>query len=217
MAEPMDLEFFREILGDKRLNLALAQITKVSIAADRSVMKVLVSILPEQREIVARMTWQGVGPDAGLFLPIMVGDLVIVGMAEGDEEQVFVLSRLTSKVDKIPTQFANGHAVLKALAGKQLWVTSDTRINLSMGDVQPTENLVLGQELKTLLSTMLEKMADMADMISKITVTGNLGLPAGPPLNAAAFLLMKTELELLKASPVDDSAILSDIAFTEKG
>ena len=66
-----------------------------------------------------------------------------------------------------------------------------------------TENLVLGQELKSLLSQTLAAIASH-------THTGNMGSPTSAPLNAGTFTS-------LKSSPVDDEGILSDVAFTEKG
>lgn len=199
-----DLETLRHIFKDDRLHIALSVVKKVSMAADKSVLRVLISILPEQREIVARMTWSAVGESAGFFSFPNVGDLVLTAMAEGDESSAFVISRLTSKTDKIPATAVTGDMVAKALAGKKLWLTSDTRINLSKGDTEPTENLVLGQVFKTMMSTLLQALS----------VETHICMPPGysslPPDNKADYLA-------LKSSPVDNEDVLSDVSFTEKG
>lgn len=197
-----DLESFREVFADRRVHIAIGQIKKLMLATDRSVLRVLVSILPEEREIVARMSWAVVGEESGFFQFPRPDDLVIVGMAE-DEEHSFVLLRLTTKEDKIPLRAADGHMVAKALTGKELWLTSDTKINLSKGDDAPTENLVLGQVFKSMMSDLIQLIADH-------THVGNLGYATSPPQTATDFLA-------IKADPVDNGGVLSDIAFTEKG
>lgn len=66
----------------------------------------------------------------------------------------------------------------------------------------PTENIPLGVVLKTLLSSWLgSDLAHTHPVIGAVT---------GPPSNAAT-------LTALKASPVDDSAMLSNFVKTEKG
>ena len=124
---------------------------------------------------------------------------------------------MTSSEDKLPLKATEGHLVLKAKSGKQLWITSNNKILLSKGDGTPAQNLVLGQVLKTLLSTVLEKLADLSDKVSTHKHIGNLGYPTGSPLTSGDFADLKGDFDVLKESPVDDSAILSDIAFTEKG
>lgn len=198
-----DLESLKQVFADKRVHIAIAQIKKLGLAADRSVLRVQVSVFPEQREIIARMSWSAVGEEAGVFMFPNVGDLVLVCMADGDEEDAFVFSRLTSKIDKIPLHAADGDLVAKALTGKKTWITSDTRINLSAGDTEPTENLVLGQVFKTMQSEFLEA-------VSLHTHIGNLGYNTAPPDNASVY----TDL---KADPIDNEGVLSDLAFTEKG
>lgn len=199
--KPIDLESLRAALRDSRLWVALGVLKRVELASDRSVCRVLVDILPEEREIVARMTWEDVGPDSGWVALPSAGDLVLLAMAEGDEEQAFVIKRLSSKEDKIPLQAVDGATAIVTKAGKKLWLTSDTRINLSNGTEQPTQNLVLGQVFKDLMVSLL-------DAIASHTHTGNAGFPTSPPLNADEF----TDL---KASPVEDEAVLSELSFTE--
>lgn len=227
----MDLELFKEVFKDKKSHIALAKIKKMSLVSDRSALKCLVSIFPDQREVVARMTWAMTGPDAGVVEFPSVDDLVLVAFADGENDLAFVISRLSSKEDKLPLKAVDGHLVLKSKSGKQAWLTSNSKIYLSKGNTTPTQNLVLGQELKTLLSYVLAQLADQADKLKQLSNDisthnhiGNLGYPVSAPLNAAAFTAAatqfdtkKTNFENKKASPVDDQVILSDLAFTEKG
>lgn len=227
----LDLEALRHIFADKRLHIAVGKITKSSVISGRASLRCFVSIWPEEREIVAMMTTPSSGPNSGLFSFPVPGDLVIVVFADGDPDQAFVVSRLTSKEDTIPQTAVDGATVLRALLGKKLWLTSNTRINLSVGDAEPAENLVLGQVFKTMMSFVLGQLADQADKLKQLSDTlsihthaGNLGYPTSPPNEAADFItkmnefdVKKTNFEEQKASPVDDELILSDLAFTEKG
>lgn len=199
----IDFEAWKQVLGTDGVNIGIGQIKKLMMASDRSVLRVLVSVFPEQREIICRMTWDAVGPEAGFFTLPSVGDLVLIAVADREEELPFVISRLTSKEDKIPTNAADGHSVLKALAGKAVWITSDTKINLSAGDSAPTENVVLGQVFKSF-------MTDLLDYIINHTHIGNQGYSTSPPENASDFTSIKSD-------PIENDNILSDLAFTEKG
>jgi len=199
----IDLEVFREIFKDNRTHIAIGRISEVEMAKDRSVVRVKVVIFPENVEIIARMSWEQVGPGSGIFGFPVVNDLVLVAFADGDIDQAFVIKRLTSKEDKVPLQAVSGHSVMKALDGKKVFITSDTKICLSKGDAEPTQPIVLGNVLKEALSSLIEEIIGH-------THIGNLGYPTGTPIQAGAF-------SSIKSSPVDDSAMLSDIAFTEKG
>lgn len=213
----MDLEKLREIFRDPREWIGMAKITKVSASEDRSVLRCLVEVMPEKRPAVARMSWDFVGPNSGIMAFPAVGDLVLIAFVDGQPDQCFVVRRLTSKEDKIPLRAMDGDLVLKSLAGKNSWLTSDAKILLSHGDDEPTQNLVLGQELKTLLSEVLSKLADLSLKLSTHTHSGNLGYPTSPPTQAADFIELQQEFNAKKSSPVDDQKILSDFAFTEKG
>lgn len=212
----IDLEGLKKIFEDKRQHIAIATISKIVLAEDKSHLKCLVSVFPEQRELIARMTWESVGPDSGIFAFPVPGDLVLVAFADGDENQLFVIKRLTSKVDKIPVQAVTGDTAIVALAEKNVWITGK-KTYISGGAAVPTEPLVLGNELKTLLSALIEKVADLSDKVGKHTHAGNLGFPTSPPNQAADFATLKSFFTEKKSDPVDSGKILSDISFTEKG
>jgi hypothetical protein len=210
------IEDLKQLLKSNDVHIAIALVKKLYLAADRSYLKVMVSILPEERNIIATMTWDYVGPDAGDFAFPEMGDLVLIAQAEGDVDQAYVIKRLTSRTDKIPQIASNGDKVTKVLAGKKYWNISDTRINLARGEAEPTENLVLGQVFKTFASSLLSVLKDHAQNDADHTYVGNLGYPTQVPINQADYLTRKTDYDGLKNSPIDDSAILSDLTFTEK-
>lgn len=210
-------EELKTMMEDDSLHIAIASVKKLILAEDRSSLKVIVSVFPEEREIVARMTWDAVGPESGNFVFPSVDDLVLIAQVEGDDDQAFIIKRLTSRVDKIPVTAVDGSTVIKSLDGKKIWVTSDTRINLSKSDTQPTQNLILGQIFKSFAQSLLTEVKKLADENSKETHIGNLGFNTSVPNNATAYSAVKDAVQALKDSPIDDNAILSDIAFTEKG
>lgn len=212
----IDLESLKAIFADTRRHIGIGKIKKVSVASDRSHVKVLVQGLPDGMELVARVTWDLTGPNAGIFMLPVVDDLVLVAWVDGNDNDAYVIRRLSSSVDKIPQAAADGHLVARALAGKKTVIASDSRINLARGDDEPEENLVLGQQLKSLLSTLIGMVADLSDKVSSHTHIGNLGYPTSAPNQAADFTTLKADLEEIKASPVDDEEILSDFSFTEK-
>ncbi len=212
----MDLEVFREIFKDKRVHLALAEVLRTTVLSDRSAARCAVSVWPEQREINVGVAFEATGPNAGIFMLPVAGDLVLVAFPEADDDHGLIIKRLTSREDKIPASAIGGDLVLKSLASKKAWL-SGLNVNLSQGDTAPTENLVLGQQLKTLLVDILTQLHDLALKVSTHTHVGNIGFPTSAPNEAADFLLILTEFDNLKSSPVQDEAILSDFAFTEKG
>lgn len=230
MGRGTDLEEFRSLFRDNRLHIAVGKILRLSMASDRSSLSVFVEVWPEQREIVARMSWEAVGPSAGFFFFPVAGDLVLIGFAEGDDDHAFVLKRLTSKEDKIPLNCETGAIVLKALDGKNAFVTAEKTF-ITKNHTEATENFVLGQQLKAFLGDLLLKIKDLSDKVNELSTEisthnhiGNLGYPTSAPNQAAAFVqfsqdftTLGEEFNTLKESPVDSEDLLSDIAFTEKG
>lgn len=218
MPRPLDLESLKAVFADNRTHIALAKVTRLSLLTDRSGLQVMVSIFPNEREIVAMMSWDACGADSGVFSFPQVGDLVLVGFADGSVDYAFVLRRLTAIEEKIPVQALDGSLVMKASAGTKAWMVSDTKINLTKGSDNPTENLVLGQQLKTLLSNILTNLSDLNQKLSTHQhVSSAPGAATSAPITATDYVTLKTAFDNLKASPVQDEKILSSIAFTEKG
>lgn len=226
----LDLESLRDVFSDKKTYIVVAKIEKTEMASDKSVLRAQCKILTQNRSVVARVTWDSVGPEAGFFQIPQKDDLVLLAFAEGDDEQVYLIRRLSSKVDKIPAHAASGDSVLRALSGKKLWLNSTQKIYLSKLGTAPTENLVLGQVLKTLLSYVLGQLNSLSTELQTLATTlsththiGNLGAPTAPPTEAASFVTnatnfatKATNFNTKKASPVDDALMLSDLAYTEK-
>ena len=159
-------------------------------------------VFPENLEMVCRMTWDAVGPNAGVFQFPSVGDLVLVGFVDGNEDEAYVLKRLTSREDNIPLGVEDGRLTMRSLEGKKIFLSSDTEINLVRGDQPGSEPLVLGGVFREAYSQHLQ-------VDSTHTHIGNLGYATAPPTEAADYVAIQT-------SPVDDDAMLSDLARTEK-
>ena len=211
-----NIEELRKILGEEKLHIGLGIIKQLHLADDRSFLKVTMNVLPENREVVATMTWDNTGTDSGDFEFPSPNDLVLFAQPDGDDDLCYVIRRLTSKEDTIPQEAIGGDKVSRAKSGKKYWNVSDSGIYLSRNGTQPTENVVLGQVFKTFASDMLTLMSEHAEVASLHTHIGNLGFKTAPPIESTDFAAKQTGYELLKASPIDDEEILSDLTFTEK-
>lgn len=218
MGRDPGLEELKEILDPRKVFIVIGEIIQLSLAADNSVWRAKISVFPDKEEIIARMTWDQVGPKTGNYGPASVGDLVLVAMADADEDHAFVIRRLSSKEDQIPKQAGEGHNFIKSLPGKKQYIGSETKtiIGALREGADPTENLVLGQQLKALLSYILQELKDQADTLAAHTHIGNVGIQTSPPVEATQITAHGTDFAAKKASPVDDEVILSDIVFTEK-
>lgn len=210
------IEDLKQVLKDERVHICVGIITKLYLADDRSYLKCRVTVFPEQRPIIATMTWDAVGPDAGDFTFPVVNDMVLIAQAEGDDDQAYIIKRLSSREDKIPQIATGGDKVHRSITGKKYWNVSDTRINLSRGETEPTENLVLGQVFKAFASSLLAELKLHAQNNADHKHIGNLGFYTTVPDNASDHLSRKNNYDTLKSSPIDDQAILSDLSFTEK-
>lgn len=218
----MDLELLREIFKDQRLHIAIGKITQLGLSDDRSCLRVQVSILPEEREIVAMMSWEAVGADAGFFMFPEINDLVIIGQAEGDHEQAFVLKRLTSREEKIPLQATNGHLVARSRAGTNAYLQSDTLAAIGKPDGPADQPMVLGNVLKTALGNLYDALTNLITKLDSDPVV----ICSAPGQPGYIHPTLKTDIDAIKASLSSDkstfvttasSNIVSQIAFTERG
>jgi hypothetical protein len=210
------IEELKMMVSDKRLHIYIGLVKKLYLAQDRSYLKVMVEVLPERRQIIATMTWDAVGPNSGEFAFPMINDLVLCANAEGDDDRAYIVKRLTSKEDTIPTQAVGGDKVSSALSGKKYWNVSDTKLLLARGESEPSENLVLGQVFKSFAESLLDVLKDHAQANAVHKHIGNLGYQTTPPDNASDHLIAKADYGTLKSSPIGDESILSDLSFTEK-
>jgi hypothetical protein len=216
-----DLESLKQILQDQRVHLEVAEVLDIGYSTDRSVLRVKCLVLPEKYEVIAKLTFDSVGSGGGMFGPINVKDYVLIGFAGGSEDSAFIIKRLISKDDPYPEQLEQGHSVVKALPSKKMYMGSDTKTFIGKAlNVDLTENLVLGQQLKTLLVALLSELKSLSDNIASHTHIGNLGFETSPPQQEIAGGVFSDHgafFDDKKSSPVEDEVILSDIVFTEKG
>ncbi len=217
----LDLEELRQIFEDNRTWIEIGKIIQVAPAPDRSLVRVKISILPDQYEVVARMSWESVGPDAGLYSMPSVGDMVLVGYAEGEPDQAFVIKRLSSKEDTFPMRALLGECIFQALSGQTLNLCSDSKIQLDKGGLVPgSEPLVLGNVLKSALGEFYDKVIEEIDAI----ISGPVGIDSiggsviTHPTLVTALTTVKAALTLAKTQYVSVSStnIVSQLGFTER-
>jgi len=85
VARPISLEDLKEMLSEDRMEMRCGLVLNLELAQDRSVLRVDVSLLPERQTITAKMSWDMVGPDSGMFQFPSKNDLVLVAFCEDDE------------------------------------------------------------------------------------------------------------------------------------
>jgi len=221
MGAGLDIETLREVFKDKRTWIRLGQIVGLEPAADMSVLRTKVKIIPDEDEIVARMSWSMTGPDSGIFSFPAVDDLVLICFPEGIEDNAFCFSRLTSASDKIPVRALSGNLVLASLSGKKAHLSSDTKVTVGRGGlVEENEPIPLGNVLKSAISDMMGRVDTLMTDISAGPVgIGNLGIPVPTsPALTAKISATKALLaaDIAKYLTVTATNILSAIAYTER-
>jgi hypothetical protein len=213
-----DLELLREMFKDTRLHIGIGTIDKLGLSTDAATLRVLVNLLPENREVVATMTFSDVND---VTFP-EVGDLAIVNFADGDPEECHVMKLVNSKDELIPQFARTGHSVKYSRTGKKMYIGSDTKLGLGRPNVEPTEPLVLGNVLKTYLTALEGQVEALIGVIDTIPATittapGNIGLVN--PAFKTAVDAVKTQLAADKSTYLTTSGtnIVSQIGFTERG
>lgn len=207
MAKDSDIESLRQMLKDQSVYIAVGKILQLDLAKDRSVWRAKIQILPDDREVVSRMTWDQVGPETGIYGPAEKDDMVLLCFPDSEELDLsFVIRRLSTKNAKIPIRAGDGHTLIKARPGKNLYLGSEAKTLLGKLDTatDPDEPLLLGNVVKALFTNILTQIETHTHLSSAP------GSPTSPPVNALAFTA-------LKLSPVADNKINSDIIFGEKG
>ena len=175
---------------------------------------------------VARCAWPSTGPNAGIYHVPAVEDIVILAMVEGSEQGNYIIGRLSSKDDPMPARAWNQEEkktalVVKAREMEELQLTGQ-RIDLTQGDELGSENLVLGQQYKLLLTDILDHMKALIEahngLVSAFNghnhnyaATTSSGLTAAPGSQGMDFTGMTDDLK----GRLDDT--LSLVGYTEKG
>jgi hypothetical protein len=196
---------------DTRQHIALGKITKLGVADDRSCLRVQAKLLDpsveEDREVVAVMAWDDVGPECGVIRFPEVDDLVLLAFVDGHADECYVIKRLTSQEELIPLKALDGHTILAALAGKNVYLTSDTKIFIGMPDNEGTEPLVLGDILKTCITGIINAFLNASQ----------IGQSAMGPVMLDPSVRTALQQELDNRVNDADQNFLSKLAFTERG
>lgn len=213
-----NFEYFREMLSDQKSYVGIGEIRAIEFNEDNSLLRVKARVVPDQHEVIALVAQAGATAGGGLFMPLSVGDLVVMVFSEGDEDYAMVVGRLTSQDDKMPQAYKENHTVLSAIPDKSLILASNSLIALKKLIDGPdlTENAVLGQALKALLAEFIQIVADMATALAAHIHPTSMG-PSSAPTNASSFSSAASSLATLKSSPVEDDKILSKLVFIDEG
>lgn len=196
-----DLEFLRELFRDDRLHIGIGAITQLGLSLDGNTLRAQVNLLPENREVVCTVGWDDIGR---ICFP-EVDDLVLVAFCDGLPDEAHVIRMLTTGEEPISAFGRLGHMITNSRPGKKNYIGSDTKVSIGRIDHEGTENLVLGQQIKAMLSTVLGAIASHTHIYDDAGVPNTTQAPG----NAATFTTAKGN--------VDNESILSAIAFTEKG
>ena len=198
-----DLEALREVFKDSRQHVGIGVIRQLGLAKDFNCLRVQVQLLPELREVICEMSFADIGdvtfPESG--------DLVVVGFADGDVDEAFVLARFTTKEDPIPEFARNGDSVKYARAGKKLYLGSTTKVGIARPNKEPTQPLVLGTVLTTLLTNVIDAFLNAPQVCLTPMGPGFLD----PSIRAALINYKQTYLTDASTN------IVSQIGFTERG
>lgn len=198
-----DLEFLRELFKDVRLHIGIGTISQLGLSIDKSTLRVMVTLLPENRQIVATMGWSDVNQ---ISFPV-VDDLVLVAFVDGHPEEAFVIKRISTETEGIPAFAQTGNLVAYSRAGKKAYFGSDTKIGIARPNKEPTEPLVLGNVLASGLTAFVNAFLNAAQIGQH---------PLGP-----VFLdpTVRTALNNFLTTYINTSSsnILSQIGYTERG
>jgi len=212
----MDLETLREIFSDPRIWVTCGIVEKKELAPDLSALRMLIKTFPDEDPIVARMTWTGIQHSQP-----EVGDMVLLALCEGDEEQSFVISRMSGQLDLIPLRVLLGDDVIASRAGRKLSLSSDTRVNIGRGTlIEESEPLVLGTVLLDALDSFMANIKQgFTDIKTGPIGIGNLGFTISThPTLVVKLALIEAQMVLdvseFLSFPITN--IVSQIAFTER-
>ncbi|MBK8397423.1 MAG: hypothetical protein IPL26_19590 [Leptospiraceae bacterium] len=98
-----------------------------------------------------------------------------------------------------PSVLKDGFVVANA-TGQMYAQFSDDLIEFKIGISPSTEKSVLGETLKSKMDTLCDKVNAILDAIALLTVTCTApASPSSPPINAASFTTIKSEITTLKS------------------
>lgn len=198
-----DLELLREMFKDNRLHIGIGTVSQMGLAKDGSLLRVMINLLPENREVVAVMCFADV---YDVTFP-EIDDLVIVAFVDGHPDEAHVIKLVNSKEEKIPAFAQSGHKVAYARPGKKFYLGSDTKVEIGRPDVEAAQALVLGNVLVTGLEAFVDALLNATQIGT--SAMGPVYLDPG----------VRTALESFKSTYLTTAGtnILSQISFTERG
>lgn len=154
-----------------------------------------------QRSTVKRMSMEGPIPNTRNIQPFGIASRAPVGteglMIPVNSDPTHI--NMVGHFDKSKPDVDEGETTLYDKFGHLVYL-SETK--MQFGSKASANPMMLGDIVQDLFSNMLQLISDHVHI-------GNLGYPVGA-------MSKKAELLELKASPVDDGAIISDKCFTEK-
>lgn len=201
--ETPDLELLRDIFQDYRRYIAIGLVTQLGLSNDGVLLRVMVKLMPDQREIVAIM---GMADVYDVTFP-EINDLVVVAFDDGNPDGAKVIGRLNSSEEPIPVLARAGDSVKYARDGKKLFLGSDTKVGLARPDVEPTEPLVLGNVMVSAMRAFFNAFLNVAQV--GISPAGPVFLD--PSVRTALTEAMQTYLTDASTN------ILSQLSYTERG
>ncbi len=158
----MGFHELQALFRDPRLHSSMGLVTEVEVLENGSVARCKVKILPEEREIIARVSFSY----AGFGIP-EVKDLVAVLNIRGDEDDALIIARYSSKEDAIPKDAREGHLVLKPLGPQKKAYLVGEKILLGGGEgTDPDEPLVLGKVFKDFMKDLLDEMSELRQTVA---------------------------------------------------
>lgn len=181
---------------DPRIWESLAFVRAVVVDPTEGVF-VDVTLLPSQVETTARLGATYAGASFGVYLPVAVGDEVLVSAPSGDPaEGMVVAERLWSPSDPPPQEVVDHpeDALIHVKPGKTIRIVVSEGGRILLGGADSSEAVPLGNTLVDALRAL---------------VSGNLVGPDGPVYANASWVSQYLD---------DDSTnILSQKSYTERG
>jgi hypothetical protein len=162
-----------------------------------------VELIPDETPHTARLGTLYSGNGFGFYAPVEVDDEVLVVAPSGHPDNgLVIVARMHSASDPPPAQASSNPSdvLLHVEADNDLRIVVTGDGTVRIGSPSAAEPLVLGTQLKNLLSTVLGSLA---------THTHPTGVgPSGPPADAATYTQEKVK--------VDEGDLNSQVAFTTK-
>ena len=215
-----DLEFLKEIFKDQSIHLAIGTVVQLGLSNDGSILRVMINILPSNRQVVAEMTFADV---YDVTFP-EINDLALISFAEGDPDECHVIKLINNTEEPIPEFAQTGNSVKYSRPGKKLYLGSDTKASIGRPNIEANSPIVLGDILvnhltnffNTRMQTLLNSILSTIPAVI-CTAPGEVGIVN--PAFTTALANLETQLgdDVSEYLSTASTNIVSQIAFTERG